>query len=173
MAERINRLKPTGINAQRTRVHGDYHLGQTIVTDQDIFIIDFEGEPMRPLAERRTKYSPLKDIAGMLRSFAYLAAAAERELSAAAGPMTAGRLRALTHEMSATFLREYESRIVGCPSHPADTTQAAVLLHLFLLEKALYEVTYELANRPDWLDIPLASVLALLNLDARHLEDVT
>jgi trehalose synthase-fused probable maltokinase len=165
LAKLIETLMPRQVDAMRTRLHGDYHLGQVLVSDGDVFIIDFEGEPMRPLAQRRLKQSPLRDVAGMLRSFAYAGAAAQREMPADQQPLAAERLSALIREMSTAFLREYEHRSAGCPSYPADPTHAASLLRIFLLEKALYEVSYEIANRPDWLRIPLSGVLAIIDCD--------
>jgi trehalose synthase-fused probable maltokinase len=157
----IGDLMPAKVNVKRTRVHGDYHLGQVLVADDDVFIIDFEGEPMRPLAERRGKHLPLRDVAGMLRSFQYAAASAARAIRA--DDDAVARLEACAGRMSATFLDAYAQAIRGCPSFPADLGQATDLLRLFLIEKALYEIGYELAHRPDWADIPLAAVLAIVD----------
>jgi trehalose synthase-fused probable maltokinase len=151
---------PAKVDVKRTRVHGDYHLGQVLVADDDVFIIDFEGEPMRPLAERRGKHLPLRDVAGMLRSFHYAAASAARAIRA--DDDAVARLEACAGRMSATFLDAYAQAIRGCPSFPTDLGQATDLLRLFLIEKALYEIGYELAHRPDWADIPLAAVLAIV-----------
>jgi trehalose synthase-fused probable maltokinase len=158
--ERIDALLPERVVAACTRLHGDFHLGQVLVTKGDVFIIDFEGEPMRPLEERRGKQAPLRDVAGMLRSFAYAAATIRMELKA--GPDDSW-LDDWAAVMSATFLEAYRAQVAGCPSLPADPADVERLLQLFLLEKALYEVRYELCNRPDWLGIPVAGVLALLD----------
>jgi trehalose synthase-fused probable maltokinase len=152
---------PAKVDVKRTRVHGDYHLGQILVAEDDVFIIDFEGEPMRPLAERRGKHLPLRDVAGMLRSFQYAAASAAR--APRADEDAVARLEPCAGRMSATFLAAYAQAIRGCPSFPADLGQATDLLRLFLIEKALYEIGYELAHRPDWADIPLAAVLAIVD----------
>jgi trehalose synthase-fused probable maltokinase len=157
----IGDLMPAKVDVKRTRVHGDYHLGQVLIADDDVFIIDFEGEPMRPLAERRGKHLPLRDVAGMLRSFQYAAASAARAIRA--DDDAVARLEACAGRMSATFLDAYAQAIRGCPSFPADLGQATDLLRLFLIEKALYEIGYELAHRPDWADIPLAAVLAIVD----------
>jgi trehalose synthase-fused probable maltokinase len=157
----IGDLMPAKVDVRRTRVHGDYHLGQVLVANDDVFIIDFEGEPMRPLAERRGKHLPLRDVAGMLRSFQYAAASAARAVRA--DDDAVARLEASVGRMSATFLDAYVRAIRGCPSFPTDLGQATDLLRLFLIEKALYEVGYELAHRPDWTDIPLSAVLALVD----------
>ncbi|MDW8252538.1 MAG: putative maltokinase [Chloroflexota bacterium] len=136
-----------------TRCHGDFHLGQTLLRAGEPVIIDFEGEPARPLAERRAKRSPLRDVAGMLRSFDYAAAAA------GAGSPWAEAWRAWA---SAAYLAAYLDRAHGAPFLPRSAAETAALLDLFLLEKALYEVEYELHSRPDWVAIPLAGLRRLL-----------
>ncbi|HEV7252759.1 MAG TPA: putative maltokinase [Mesorhizobium sp.] len=145
----------------RSRNHGDYHLGQVLVSDGDFVIIDFEGEPRRSLAERRQKSSPLRDVAGMLRSFDY---AAWTGLSRCENPTEAVKRRAEAwrRETGADFLRGYRRHVVGAASYPDDERFAGALTGLFLLQKAVYEVGYELANRPDWIDIPLTGVRDLL-----------
>jgi maltose alpha-D-glucosyltransferase/alpha-amylase len=154
-----------GLNALKTRFHGDYHLGQVLLRRNDFIIIDFEGEPARPLAERRRKQSPLKDVAGMLRSFDYAAFAA---LSAASAENPHQRevlepfTREWTHWASQAFLEGYEQALAGDPCYPADADHARVLISLFSLEKALYELRYELDNRPTWVDVPLRGLLELL-----------
>ncbi|MFL5333332.1 MAG: phosphotransferase, partial [Geminicoccaceae bacterium] len=159
LLDRIARLLPAELKAVSTRLHGDFHLGQVLVADDDVFIIDFEGEPMRPLDERRGKHSPLRDVAGMLRSFAYAAASARLELT---GGAEAGWLDEWADAMSAGFMNAYQARVGDCPSVPTDPGDRERLLHLFLLEKALYELRYELANRPAWLSIPITGILGLL-----------
>ncbi len=156
---------PLAETVSKTRYHGDYHLGQVLVAGDDLVIVDFEGEPGRPPEVRRRKSSPLRDVAGMLRSFNYAAVAALLE----ADRSDAERLEPLAREWerrcSAAFLSGYRTTIAGCRSYPADAAQAAALLDLFALEKACYELSYELANRPAWLRIPLAGIEAVL---ARH-----
>ncbi|UEM22486.1 4-alpha-glucanotransferase [Skermanella mucosa] len=149
---RFDALAPKDLEVSRTRLHGDYHLGQVLVSRGDVFIIDFEGEPMRPLAERRAKHSPLRDVAGMLRSFAYAAATAKPD-----------RPEDWTRTVNAAFLDAYREAVKGAPGYPEDPAHADSLLRLFLFEKALYEVGYELANRPDWVAIPLKGVTELLD----------
>ena len=149
----------------KTRIHGDYHLGQVLVAQNDFFIIDFEGEPRRPLAERRGKESPLRDVAGMLRSFDYAAlAAVERihQTHADRGADLQALALAWRDLASAAFLSGYREAITGCPSVPEDAKAADALIDLFLLGKAFYEVRYELANRPTWLVIPLRGILRVL-----------
>lgn len=170
----IDALVPAVSGLKRTRLHGDFHLGQVLVTagedGDDVFIIDFEGEPMRPLTERRSKHSPLRDVAGMMRSIAYAAATARRTLPADIDePSRESRQSWIAWweaEAGNAFVAGYRAAIGDCPSFPADGQAAASLLKLFLLEKALYEVGYELANRPDWLPIPLEGTLGILGADA-------
>jgi trehalose synthase-fused probable maltokinase len=149
----------------KTRHHGDFHLGQTLVCGSDAMIIDFEGEPMRPLAQRRAKHCVLRDLAGMLRSLSYAAAAAERSLAEELEGERLQRAQArLAHWQEAAttlFVRTYFSAAKGVSSLPTREEHTQALLRFFLLEKALYELVYEEANRPDWIDIPLRGVLNL------------
>jgi maltose alpha-D-glucosyltransferase/alpha-amylase len=167
---RIDALTGSEVGAAKTRVHGDYHLGQVLVAQNDFYIIDFEGEPARPLAERRAKSSPLKDVAGMVRSFDYAAWAAVTNLadidsgSVALVQTLAEDWQRATEQ---AFLEAYRETIVGCPSWPDDEGAARRLLDLFLLEKALYEICYEAANRPNWIRIPLKGVTNLLAVEAQ------
>jgi len=161
---RFRELLPQEIAAMKTRFHGDYHLGQVLAVRNDFSIIDFEGEPLRPLAERRQKSSPLRDVAGLLRSYAYAAATAVRqmaEIQPAALPVLQERAEEWRRGVSNTFLQRYREAMSGAPSMPLPN-QADALLDFFTLEKAVYEVEYELAQRPTWVSIPLAGILALL-----------
>jgi maltose alpha-D-glucosyltransferase/alpha-amylase len=162
----IRTLLPDQIAAQKTRFHGDYHLGQTIVVQNDFYIVDFEGEPLRPLAERRAKSSPLRDVAGMIRSFDYAAVAAVRQLAetrAAAEPRMTELAESWRQRAVDGFRAAYRKTMRGCASYPASKKQARDLTAFFTLEKAIYEVSYELANRPSWVDIPLQGILGVLN----------
>jgi trehalose synthase-fused probable maltokinase len=161
LVTRIKALFLGSTKAMLTRLHGDFHLGQTIITESDVFIVDFEGEPMRPLAERRGKYFPLRDVAGMLRSFEYASAAAAREAELAGNALSVAR--ELTRQMQSSFLAAYAAEIEGCISFPGDLVQADAVLELCIIEKALYEVLYEIANRPDWISIPIAGLLAVID----------
>ena len=147
--------RPAEFSAARIRVHGDYHLGQVLWAEFDYYIIDFE---------RRRKESPLKDVAGMLRSYGYAAAAAL--LKYAAGRTDLQRLEewaALWQRwVSAAFLRGYLGVSGTNTLIPQDPVQRARLLDLFLIDKALYELNYELNNRPDWVRIPLTGLSELL-----------
>ena len=165
VSEHIRALAPGRVQAAKTRYHGDYHLGQVLLTQNDFIIIDFEGEPSRPLPERRIKHSPLRDVAGMLRSFNYAAAVA-LDKATTERPQDreklAPSLASWRQDMTSIFAREYRKAAHGCPSYPADEDTAQRLLDLFIVEKSLYELRYELDNRPDWTRIPLAGILEMV-----------
>ena len=147
------------VDAVQTRYHGDYHLGQVLLTKNDFVITDLEGEPGRTLAERRRKGSALKDVAGMLRSFDYARAAASRQF--AARHQIDGRLvdrllddwRSLARSM---FITAYREAIGDCAVYPRGAGQAERLLRIATIERLFYEIRYELEHRPDWLAVPLA-----------------
>ena len=153
----------------RTRVHGDYHLGQVLAAGGRFVIIDFEGEPAMPLAARRAKHSPLKDVAGMLRSFSYAAYVATL-IVRQHHPDRAGQLQARAHAwdraVAAAFLARYRHTTAGAGLVPSDAGAFERLLRALVLDKALYEVEYELASRPDWAIIPLLGILQILNAPA-------
>jgi maltose alpha-D-glucosyltransferase/alpha-amylase len=159
------------------RIHGDYHLGQVLRTASDDFmIIDFEGEPARTLAERRQKASPLRDVAGMLRSFAYAAATLGMEAKKLDMPTRELRIGRWERDTRQAFLRGYLAGGAGSGRVPAaggrvdadveilpsDAEHTRVLLRLFETEKAFYELAYELNNRPDWVWIPLRGIAKLM-----------
>jgi len=154
------------ITAMKTRFHGDYHLGQVLFTGKDFVIIDFEGEPARSLSERRLKRSPVRDVAGMIRSFHYAVYSALLKYSQHGPEDTAG-LQAWAdvwyHYVSGVFLSSYMGTVRDTPVMPKDRDEFGVLLQCFLLEKAVYELGYELNNRPDWVIIPLRGVNYILN----------
>ena len=162
--EHVVRLAEAGGGALRTRVHGDFHLGQVLVVQGDAFIIDFEGEPARPPEQRRRKSSPLRDVAGLLRSFDYAAAAAAPGRGAAS-PSTEERrgplLERFRTEASQRFLDCYRAVLHDAPRGWVPREAETPLLDLFLLEKAAYEIRYEAANRPSWLPIPLRGLHAI------------
>jgi maltose alpha-D-glucosyltransferase/alpha-amylase len=150
----LSSLLASGIGTPRTRVHGDLHLGQVLVCGNDVAIIDFEGEPIKPLDERRGKRSPMRDVAGMVRSFDYAAAIIERERKLAAG--APGQARA--HELLRAFRAIAEERFLeayGEGRGRALDERERHIIEAFAIEKAAYEIVYESANRPDWVDIPL------------------
>ena len=161
----IARLVPSRIEATKTRYHGDLHLGQVLVHKDDFYVIDFEGEPVRPMGERRMKHTPLRDVAGMLRSFSYAAWSASLGYAASRPERPACPVEAaLAWEevVRAAFLDAYLTTMEGSPSLPADDGHAYDLIELFELEKLLYEIGYEAAHRPNWLSIPLNGLLRKL-----------
>ncbi len=165
-------LHPGELRLVKTRYHGDYHLGQVLLCGDDFVLIDFEGEPGRTLTERRRKGSPLKDVAGMLRSFDYAAAVTFGGChceSQAAYTAIQHLLKSWRHEVKAAFLEGYRAGVEGCPSYPEKPWQADRLIRLFSLEKALYELRYELESRPQWVHIPLADLVELT--DANYTEE--
>ena len=149
---------------QRIRIHGDYHLGQILRTKADFVILDFEGEPARTLAERRAKQSPLKDVAGMLRSFSYAAYSGLEQFSQRR-PEAARNADAWAqlwqNAVATEFLRAYKHAVAANPHLIPQPKEAQLLLNAYLLEKSLYELLYELNNRPAWVRIPLSGILAL------------
>ncbi len=155
--EKLQALSYIGAGGRVIRTHGDYHLGQTMLSGRGWVILDFEGEPARPLPERRLKRSPLRDVAGMLRSFSYVTAGAKLLRGVDAPEGWEDRARA-------AFLEGYFARVEPSllPPGEAPTRQ---LLAVFELEKAVYELRYELNNRPDWVPIPVAGILRLLDAD--------
>lgn len=168
MEERILGMqqKITGdvIAAQKIRVHGDYHLGQVLHTGKDFVLIDFEGEPARPLSERRLKRSPLRDVAGMIRSFHYAPYAA-----VVLDPSRAGQIDELApwadlwyRAVTRVFLSAYTEALGDSPIVPHDENGFTRLLYPLLLDKAVYEVGYEMNNRPGWLRIPVRGIQMIL-----------
>ncbi len=159
------------IKASRIRCHGDYHLGQVLYTGKDFVIIDFEGEPARSLSDRRIKRSPLRDVAGMIRSYHYAA------FAALFAQEPKGLIRQEDHAysehfarfwyswVSIAFLKEYLAVADQASFIPPDREQLRTLLEIYLLEKVLYELSYEINNRPDWVRIPLQGILHLVQPD--------
>jgi maltose alpha-D-glucosyltransferase/alpha-amylase len=166
--ERFRSITEWKIPAMRIRCHGDYHLGQVLYTGKDFVIIDFEGEPARPISERRIKRSPLRDVAGMLRSFHYAAYVALLRLEQ--GGLIRSEELALVETwarfwhlwVSAFFLNAYLDAALEGGFLPATRAELKVLLDVYLLEKAIYEVGYELNNRPEWAKVPLQGILRVL-----------
>ena len=160
------------VAAQRTRVHGDLHLGQVLNTGRDVVFIDFEGEPARPLSDRRRKRSPLRDVAGMLRSFEYAAYTAldrtvrEGVVGHAEQSDLEARAQYWVRWTSAAFLRAWLSAVEGTGVVPRKAEDLRSLLEVFLLDKAIYELGYELGNRPSWAWLPLEGIVRLLEGEA-------
>jgi maltose alpha-D-glucosyltransferase / alpha-amylase len=165
LCDKIGEIAEAGIGTLRTRLHGDFHLGQILVSGDDAILIDFEGEPSKSLADRRAKGSPLRDVAGLLRSFDYAAATIARE-PAPAGPPTADRrdemLPHFVTTSSASFLDGYR-KAAAAAEHKwvPNIRYAKALIELFLIEKAAYEIGYEAGNRPTWIGIPLRGLAML------------
>ncbi len=164
---RLAAVRRKRINAMRTRIHGDYHLGQVLYTGREFVIIDFEGEPTRPVSERRLKRTPLKDVAGMIRSFHYVACAAvmgqaPTVIRTEDVPVLKQWSKAWYEWVSAAFLRAYLDVAENSGLLPRDEEEFVTLLNAYLLEKALYEITYELNNRPDWTMVPLEGIIDLM-----------
>ena len=160
----IDQLAKAAVGTLKTRTHGDFHLGQLLVSSGDAYIIDFEGEPARPLAERRAKSSPLRDVAGLLRSFDYAVAAASSRAQGPAqnAPHKAAVLDRFAANASDVFLAAYRAVHAESPVRWATETDEPALLDLFLIEKAAYEICYEVANRPGWIGIPLHGLARIL-----------
>jgi maltose alpha-D-glucosyltransferase/alpha-amylase len=166
--DRLRGLLTARLSGTRIRVHGDFHAGQLLYTGRDIVIIDFEGEPARPLSERRLKRSPLTDVAGMIRSFHYAANGSllRARRGGAIRPTDAAALELWARHwyawVAAAFLRGYRRGTEGASFVPANDGECAVLLDALLLQKAFYELGYEFNNRPDWVTIPLKGIVSLL-----------
>lgn len=157
---KFGQIKRGAMKSKRIRVHGDLHLGQVLFTGNDFLILDFEGEPARSIGERRVKKSPLKDVAGMLRSFDYAVHyVARHDAMMTADPkMLWPRLKRWNTAVKTSFLRRYLDVTSSAEFFPVDDGDFQKMLEVYLLEKALYEVAYELNTRPDWAHIPLADV---------------
>jgi maltose alpha-D-glucosyltransferase/alpha-amylase len=153
------------LSVTKIRIHGDYHLGQVLYTGKDFVIIDFEGEPARELTERRLKRSPLRDVAGMVRSFhyaAYFALLKEASIRSEDMPILEPWTDLWYLYISGFFLRSYLDTVGRAPFIPLDKREWRIMLKAFLLEKAIYELGYELNNRPEWVVIPLKGIKNLL-----------
>ena len=179
LAERVMALRDTVLDRiseliggeprfVKSRHHGDFHLGQVLVADKDAVIIDFEGEPMRPLAERRMKHAALRDVAGIIRSLSYAVVTASSKLrdcpEGEARSAAEKRLSVWEKAASQAFFEAYLNASEGSSALPQDRTEVERLVRFFMLEKCLYEVSYELANRPDWVAIPVKGVLDLTEM---------
>jgi maltose alpha-D-glucosyltransferase/alpha-amylase len=161
----VERLARTPAAGRKTRLHGDYHLGQVLVAAEDFSVIDFEGEPRKTLVERRQKSSPLRDVAGMLRSFDYAAWSVLDHLwlDGRTSDIAVAALEDWRGRATEAFLRGYREAMAESESParaPEETAEG--LLQLFLLEKAFYEIDYEAAHRPKWLHVPVRGALELL-----------
>ncbi len=174
----VARLAQAAPGSLQTRIHGDFHFGQVLIAQSDTYIVDFEGEPRQSLAFRRRKTSPLRDVAGLLRSLDYAAATVgtdrQERTHATLPPALAERRGALLERFrtaaSQAFLHCYQQSMQAAPQQWAETAQMGQLLDLFLLERAAYEVGYEAANRVAWIDLPTSGLARLVRklLGANH-----
>ena len=166
LPDRLKSLLPRNTQSLNIRHHGDFHLGQMLIVKDDIFIIDFEGEPRRPHNERRRKAPAARDVAGLIRSIDYSATAA-LERAVKAGADEHGRLVTALADWrdraTAAFSAAYREAMTNPRLWPADRHAAEQMLNFFLIEKAVYEIEYEMAHRPDWLRVPLTGLLRILS----------
>ncbi|RAR68244.1 trehalose synthase [Paraburkholderia unamae] len=164
LVAKVDALVPLDAKASRIRIHGDFHLGQVLLAQGDAYLIDFEGEPARALDYRRAKASPLRDVAGLLRSLSYAGAAAQSTIENAPMPVV-DRKRALFERFrgfaAEAFLSQYRAAVGEAPLMLVGASHEQPLLDLFLIEKAAYEIRYEAANRPTWLALPIRGLAAL------------
>jgi len=161
---REKRLLDRKTNAAKIRIHGDYHLGQVLSTGKDFVILDFEGEPARPMSERKLKRSALRDVAGMMRSFQYAAYSAlwQPGMRADDIPFLERWADIWYRQMSSIFLQNYLQTTNGAVFVPDNFDDFQILLEAYLLDKAVYEIGYELNNRPDWVVIPIRGIKHIL-----------
>jgi maltose alpha-D-glucosyltransferase/alpha-amylase len=162
--DRLRQIVDKKMTGMRIRCHGDFHLGQVLFTGKDFVIIDFEGEPARPITERRLKRSPLRDVAGMLRSFNYAALSKLRNSSVR--PEDAVQLKPWARFwdlwVSVSFLKGYLEATENASFTPKSQDEFNLMLSVHTLEKAIYELGYELNNRPNWVDVPIAGILQIV-----------
>jgi maltose alpha-D-glucosyltransferase/alpha-amylase len=168
LLEHVATLCQQAVGGLIMRVHGDLHLGQVLVVQGDAYLIDFEGEPARPLEERRGMYSPYKDVSGVLRSFDYAAAMAVRNAQSVDVSEQADEVRKTVGERylqqaQRAFIEAYGLATASLPHAWEDTDGERAALELFSLEKAAYEIAYEAENRPSWLAVPLHGLFGLLS----------
>ena len=162
---RLRRFIDRKFIAMKIRIHGDYHLGQVLYTGKDFIVIDFEGEPARAMSERRIKRSPLRDVAGMIRSFHYAAHTVllkHGQLRSEDVPALGEWAEAWYRHVSGVFLHAYLGTVAGASFVPEERQDLEIMLDAFLLDKAIYELGYELDNRPDWVRIPLRGIKEIM-----------
>ncbi len=163
--QNLRRIAERKIQSLKIRIHGDLHLGQVLYTGRDFIITDFEGEPARTIGERRLKYSALRDVAGMVRSFHYAAHGTihlRLEKQGIRGEELKGWADSWYYCMRGIFMHQYRQTVGRSTVIPQDEGDFRMLMEIFLLEKAVYEIGYELNNRPDWVEIPLRGIRNLL-----------
>jgi maltose alpha-D-glucosyltransferase/alpha-amylase len=161
----IEQGRSESYDGMKIRHHGDFHLGQVLMAKDDAYILDFEGEPQRSLEERRRKEPPARDVAGFLRSIDYATSAAlsrAPNLNPEDRETLTMRIRAWGEQLTAAYWDTYREALGEAHLWPAEEPKTRDLLNLFLLEKALYEIEYELSNRPGWAHIPIEAILRIL-----------
>ncbi|MFC3197832.1 maltose alpha-D-glucosyltransferase [Parapedobacter deserti] len=161
----LKRIYSHKIDVTRIRIHGDYHLGQTLYAGNDFFILDFEGEPARSYSERRLKYSPMRDVAGMIRSFHYAAYGSlllDNQIRPEDVDKLIPHIEQWYHYMSGFFIKAYLERVQGASFVPRESGDLDILLQTFILQKAIYELNYELNNRPGWVLVPLRGIQSIV-----------
>jgi len=163
--EQEKRLLDRRSNASKIRIHGDYHLGQVLYTGKDFIILDFEGEPARALGERKLKRSALRDVTGMMRSFQYAAYSAlwQPAMRTEDVPFLERWADLWYRQMSSVFLQSYLKTVAGAIFVPQNPGDLQIMLEAYLLDKAVYEIGYELNHRPDWVVIPVRGIKHILN----------
>src|SRR5437588_6026357 len=161
---REKRLLDRRSNAAKIRIHGDYHLGQVLYTGKDFVILDFEGEPARALSERKLKRCALRDVAGMMRSFQYAAYSAlwQPAMRKEDVPFLERWADLWYRQMSSVFLQSYLQTTAGAIFIPQNADDLQIMLEAYLLDKAVYEIGYELNHRPDWVVIPVRGIKHIL-----------
>jgi maltose alpha-D-glucosyltransferase/alpha-amylase len=163
---KVDELAAHGIGTLRIRIHGDFHLGQVLVAQGDVYIVDFEGEPVKTVEQRRQKSSPMRDVAGLLRSYDYAAAfagsAGPADLSDAAELRKQQMIQRFAPRSQQAFMQAYRETVYG-GSRQSNKEAEHALLQLFVLEKAGYEVCYEAANRPAWIPVPLKGLANIVD----------
>jgi maltose alpha-D-glucosyltransferase/alpha-amylase len=162
--EREKRLLDRKTNAAKIRIHGDYHLGQVLYTGKDFVILDFEGEPARALSERKLKRSALRDVAGMMRSFQYAAYSAlwQPAMRSEDVPFLERWADLWYRQISTIFLQSYLKTTARAMFVPQNADDLQIMLEAYLLDKAVYEIGYELNHRPDWVVIPIRGIKHIL-----------
>ncbi|MBL0743926.1 maltose alpha-D-glucosyltransferase [Chryseolinea lacunae] len=168
--EKFKDIYKKKIDVMKIRIHGDYHLGQVLFTGRDFVITDFEGEPARSFGERRLKRSPLRDVAGMIRSFHYAAYGSlflDNQIRKEDYEKLIPYIDQWYHYVSGFFMKAYLETVNGSSFVPADKEDLNILMNTFLLEKAIYELNYEMNNRPDWLVIPMRGIQDIIRDDQR------
>lgn len=167
--QRLRMFLDRKFSAMKIRIHGDYHLGQVLFTGKDFIVIDFEGEPARTMSERRIKRSPLRDVAGMIRSFHYAAHAVllqHLHMREEDVPMLEEWAESWCRYVSGIFLHSYLASVAAASFIPPERQDLEIMLDAFMLEKAIYELGYELDNRPDWVRIPVKGIKTIMSKEA-------